>query len=65
MTKREGAILTAYTGRLFCKLDDFYEYVDEITEQSVFTHELGNPDFWAELKKLSEKDFREIMNNLS
>ena len=44
MTKREGAILSAYSGYMFCNWEDFHEYVEEIMERPVLTHELINLD---------------------
>lgn len=60
MTKREAAILTAYTGILCGDLDDFYRYVKEIMGKSYMTHEYSNPELWAKIKTKSKKDFLEI-----
>lgn len=41
MTKREGAVLSAYTGILLCEsFDDVHGYITEIMGRPVFTHEL-------------------------
>ena len=40
MTKREGAILSAYTGCLLCDFNDFHKYIEELLGRPVFTHEI-------------------------
>lgn len=64
MTKREGAILSAYTGLMLCDFDDFHHYVEELLHRPVQTMELGFPNISQKIKNLSQKDFEEIMNNL-
>lgn len=64
MTKREGAILSAYTGLMLCDFYDFHKYVEEIMERPVWTHELGFPNIQNEIKKRSKTDFENIMKHL-
>lgn len=40
MTKREAAIISAYTGILIGDFNDMHKYIEEIAGCSVFTHEL-------------------------
>lgn len=64
MTKREGAVLSAYTGILLCEsFDDVHGYITEIMGRPVFTHEL--PFLEKEIKKRSEAEFKEIIKNRS
>lgn len=58
MTKREAAIVSAYTGYLIGGFNDFNAYAEEIMERPIFTHEfLSIAD---ELKEKSKKDFMSI-----
>jgi hypothetical protein len=41
MTKREAAIVSAYTGFLCGEFTEFSKYVEEIMGRPVFTHEMG------------------------
>ena len=59
MTKREGAVLTAYTGHLLCAPEEFYRYSTEILGEPIFTHEI--PDRSDELREKSEEEFIKIM----
>lgn len=58
MTKREAAIVSAYTGYLIGEFSDFQAYAEEIMGRPVFTHEL--PNIADELKEKSKKDFMSI-----
>lgn len=58
MTKREAAIVSAYTGYLIGEFSDFHAYVEEIMGRPVFTHEL--PNIAEKLKEKSKKDFMSI-----
>lgn len=57
LTKREAAIITAYTGYLIGSFDEYHKYITEIMERPVYTHELGNKDVIAEIQKRSMEDF--------
>lgn len=63
MTKREGAVLTAYTGYLLCDIKEFYRYSTEILGEPIFTHEI--PDRADELKEKSEEEFLKIIKTQS
>lgn len=58
MTKREAAIVSAYTGYLIGEFSDFQAYAEEVMERPIFTHEL--PYIAEELKWKSTKDFMSI-----
>jgi len=60
MTKREAAIVTAYTGVLVGDFSDFHEYAEEVVGRPIFTHELANKEVWVEVKKKSRPDFIEL-----
>lgn len=58
MTKREAAIVSAYTGYLIGEFKDFHAYSEEIMGRPLFTHEF--PSIVEELKEASKKDFTSI-----
>ena len=57
MTKREAAIVSAYTGILLGKFSELHGYIEEIMGRPVFTHELGRDTIVAEIKDKSRQDF--------
>lgn len=58
MTKREAAIVSAYTGYLIGEFSDFQAYAEEVMGRPIFTHEF--PHIADELKEKSKKDFMSI-----
>lgn len=58
MTKREAAIVSAYTGYLIGEFSDFHAYAEEVMGRPIFTHEF--PNIADELKEKSKKDFMSI-----
>lgn len=58
MTKREAAIVSAYTGYLIGEFSDFQAYAEEIMGRPIFTHEF--PSIADELNEKSKKDFMSI-----
>lgn len=57
MTKREAAIVSAYTGILLGNFSDMHEYVEEIMGGPVWTHQFGDKDFVEKVKEKSKNDF--------
>jgi len=57
MTKRECAIVSAYTGYFCGDFNELHKYVQEILERPVFIHELGNEEVAKEIHKKSKEDF--------
>ena len=57
MTKREAAIVTAYTGKMLGAFSTFHEYVEEIMGRPIFTHEMGRKEIAEEIKEKSKEDF--------
>lgn len=55
MTKREAAIITAYTGVFIGDLDELYKYAKELLGCPVFSHEFLT--LADEIKEKSKKDF--------
>ena len=60
MTKREAAIVSAYTGYLIGDVDDWHKYVQEILGRPVFTHELASKSIQDEVHDKSRDDFCNI-----
>jgi hypothetical protein len=57
MTKREGAIISAYTGIMIGSFSDMHEYAEEKLARPIFTHEFANEALVKELKNAAKEDF--------
>lgn len=64
ITKRDLAILTAYTGYMFGKFQDFHGYAEEILGQPIFTHQFAEKVIVEKLHERSKKDFLELHEKL-
>lgn len=65
MTKKEAAIIMAYTGVQMLKGDDievFWQYCKSIYGRLIYTHEY--PSLADKIKDLSKPDFIELCKNL-
>ena len=60
MTRREAAVISAYTGILCGSVEDMHRYVEKILERPVMTHEMADKKLWAEIKEASRSDFLSI-----
>jgi hypothetical protein len=60
MTKREAAIVSAYTGILLGRFQDVHEYIEEIMGCPVFIHQLASVDMMAEIAKRARADFMNL-----
>lgn len=58
MTKREAAIISAYTGYLIGDINEMYKYINEIMGRTVFTHEISI--LFDEIREKAETDFKNI-----
>lgn len=64
MTRREGAVLSAYTGIMLVKeFKDFHAYAEELMEHPIFTHEFASKELSAVLKERSTEEFNSIIVN--
>lgn len=61
LTKEQAVILTAYTGILMCKFDDFHQYAEKVLNRPVFTHEFASKELMLDLKHASSIDFLSII----
>lgn len=60
MTKRECAIVMAYTGTVMLTGDsirEYYKYISEIMGRPIYTHELADRNIQKQLKEASREDF--------
>lgn len=60
MTKKEAAIVSAFTGILIGDFSELHTYVEEIMKRPVFTHEMGDKKIADKIKELSRPDFLDI-----
>ena len=60
MTKREAAIVSAYTGVLLGEFSDLHSYIEELFGHPVWTHELGTEATADAIKARSRADFLAI-----
>lgn len=57
LTKREAAIISAYTGYLIGEFSEVHKYVEEKFGRPVFTHEMGFNDFQERIRDMAKSDF--------
>lgn len=60
MTKREGAIVTMYTGYLIGDFSDAHGYAEEIMGRKIWSHEFASKKFAEQLREKSKQDFISI-----
>lgn len=58
MTKREAAIISAYTGYLIGDINEMYKYINEIMGRTVFTYEVLI--LFDEIREKAKIDFDNI-----
>lgn len=57
MTRKEAAIIGAYTGILVGKFEDLHSYAEKVLNRPIFTHQFADPELAEELKEKSKPDF--------
>ena len=60
MTLREKVVVSAYTGIVMCDMAEIHQYINEIMQRPVFTHELAQDDILNEIRKRAEPEFIRI-----
>ena len=58
MTKKEAAIVSAYTGYLIGKFSDMHEYAENLFGHPIFTHQF--PALASQLREKAKLDFVSI-----
>jgi hypothetical protein len=61
MTKREAAIVAAYTGYMIGAFSDMQAYITEIMGRPVFTHEMADKAVMDEIQRRAKPDFCAIV----
>ncbi len=61
LTKEQGIILTGFTGKMCCKMEDFHKDLEIRMRRPVFTHEMASKDLWEEIKKIYKEDFMKLV----
>lgn len=67
MTKKECAIVMAYTGITMLSGEDFriyHRYIEDIMGRPIWTHELANESVVKEIKEKSRYDFLKLCQNV-
>ena len=64
MTKKEAAIISAYTGILLGEFSDMHEYIEQILGKRVWTHQLANEHINNEIKNKSRDDFMALSKDI-
>ena len=57
LTKRQAAIIGAYTGYVIGPFGDIHAYIEEILGRPVWTHELGSQAMQDEVTEKSKADY--------
>jgi hypothetical protein len=57
MTRRESAIIGAFTGTLVGPFNALHGYIEELMKRPVWTHELASKELSEEIKRRAKKDF--------
>jgi hypothetical protein len=57
LTRKQAAVIGAYTGILVGRFSDVHKYIEELAGRPVFTHEMANKEFANEIKAKAERDF--------
>ncbi len=60
MTKQEAIIVSAYTSYLLVPFSDVHAYLEKKLGRPVWTHELGNDDFYEDVREVCKSDFLNI-----
>ncbi len=64
MTKREAAIISAYTGILIGQFEDMAEYAESLLNRPIYSHEYADENFVEELRRRSLLDFAALQESI-
>lgn len=67
MTYREAAIIMAYTGVVMLQGEElkyYYDYLQELMDEPVYTHQLAEDECADEIKARSQLDFTELCRRI-
>lgn len=57
ISKREAAIISAYTGYHIGDFNETHRYIEEILDRPVRTHEMASTKLWEEIRAKAKPDF--------
>lgn len=62
LTKEQALVISAYTGFLVVNdFGDLHEYVEQVMERGVWTHEFANKGFMEELREKLKPEFLKLI----
>ena len=64
MTKREGAIVSLYTGFMCGAFSEMHKYAEGLLGYSIFTHQFADKEFCEMLKVMCKPDFIKISDSI-
>ena len=59
-TRRQAAIITAYTGITCGPFEAFHEYAEKLLGRPIWTHEFASKKLSAQIKEAATEDFLSI-----
>lgn len=60
LTREQAAIIGVFTGVACGPFSDIHEKAEKLLGRPVFTHEMGDPEIWEELKRKVKPEFLAI-----
>lgn len=60
LTREQAAIIGVFTGFSCGPFSGVHEKAEKLLGRPVFTHEMGNPEIWEELKQKVKPEFLAI-----
>ena len=60
LTRRQAAIITAYTGITCGPFEVFVEYAEKLLGRPVWSHEFASKELASKIKELAKDDFLSI-----
>ena len=60
LTRRQAAIITAYTGITCGPFEVFHEYAEKLIGRPIWTHEFASKGLCAQIKEDAKDDFLDI-----
>lgn len=60
LTKREAAIVSAYTGYLIGGFDEMHKYAEEVMGRPIWTHQFADQKLCDALREAAKPDFLAI-----
>lgn len=57
ITKREAAIISAYTGYFIGDFGETHKYIQEILGRPVWSHEMASTKLWEEIRAKAKPDY--------